>query len=99
MADTKVLERDDLSRRLSTAKGWEVKGGKLHKEFTFGTFPEAFGFMTAVALIAESMNHHPEWTNVFNRVTIDLATHSAGGITEKDFALLERIEETAAHRT
>ena len=94
MADARVLAADVVARRLSTVKGWELVGGKLHKEFTFGTFPEAFGFMTSVALIAEAMNHHPEWTNVFNRVTIDLATHSAGGITEKDFALLERIEAT-----
>ncbi len=95
MADPRVLAVDVVTRRLSTVKGWEVKEGKLHKEFTFGTFPEAFGFMTSIAFIAEGMNHHPEWTNVFNRVTIDLATHSAGGITERDFALLERIEATA----
>lgn len=98
MPEARVLEAGVIERRLSSVKGWEVKGGKLHKEFAFGTFPEAFGFMTAVALVAEAMNHHPEWTNVFNRVSIDLATHSAGGITERDFALLERIE-TLAGRT
>ncbi len=95
MTSPGVLSREAITQRLASVKGWEVNGGKLHKEFRFATFPDAFGFMTAVALAAESMNHHPEWTNVFNRVSIDLATHSAGGITDKDFALLERIESTA----
>jgi len=66
--------------------------GKLHKEFRFPDFVDAFGFMTRVALIAEGMNHHPGWSNVWNRVVIDLTTHDAGGITEKDFQLAEKVD-------
>ena len=94
-----LLAADDVVARLKSSTGWSLKDGKLHREFTFANFPEAFGFMTSVAFIAESMNHHPEWANVFNRVTIDLATHSAGGITDLDFSLLERIEAIAAGKS
>ena len=96
MAEPTVLSGDDVTRRLGKFKGWSVRGGKLHKEFRFTTFNDAFAFMTAIALSAESMNHHPEWTNVYNAVTIDLSTHSAGGITDRDFALLEKIELVSA---
>ena len=59
----------------------------------FADFVEAFGFMTRVALLAETANHHPEWSNVYNRVEIDLTTHDAGGITERDFKLAQRINQ------
>jgi 4a-hydroxytetrahydrobiopterin dehydratase len=71
---------------------WVVVGGKLHKEFQFADFVEAFGFMTKAALAAESMDHHPEWFNVYKTVRVDLSTHDAGGITELDFALASRME-------
>lgn len=71
---------------------WTVANAKLHREFVFGSFNEAFGFMTRVALIAEQSNHHPEWFNVYNKVRVDLTTHEAGGITERDFKLALRIE-------
>jgi 4a-hydroxytetrahydrobiopterin dehydratase len=96
MADRAVLAGDEIARRLGKFRGWSVHEGKLHKEFRFTTFNDAFSFMTAIALSAESLNHHPEWSNVYNTVKIDLATHSAGGITERDFALLEKIETVAA---
>ena len=70
------------SRRLTDGT---IENGKLHKEFQFDNFIAAFGFMTQLALVAESLNHHPEWFNVYNRVTIDLTTHDAGGISELDF--------------
>jgi 4a-hydroxytetrahydrobiopterin dehydratase len=72
---------------------WEIKDGKLHKEFVFDNFIEAFGFMTRVAIIAEGMNHHPEWFNVYKKVLIDLTTHEAGGISELDFQLASKIED------
>jgi 4a-hydroxytetrahydrobiopterin dehydratase len=75
---------------------WSVQDGKLHKTFRFKDFNEAFGFMTRVALVAEAMDHHPEWLNVFNSVRVDLSTHDAGGLTELDFALAGRIEAIAA---
>jgi 4a-hydroxytetrahydrobiopterin dehydratase len=71
---------------------WAAIDGKLHKEFQFADFVEAFGFMTKAALAAESMDHHPEWFNVYKKVRVDLSTHDVGGITELDFALAERME-------
>ena len=77
----------------SKADPWVIKDDKLHKEFVFDNFIEAFGFMTRVAIIAEEMNHHPEWFNVYKQVLIDLSTHEAGGISELDFQLASKIEQ------
>ena len=81
----KKLSDAEIQDNLEQLNGWTVEDGKLHKEYQFDTFVTAFGFMTQLALVAESMNHHPEWFNVYNRVTIDLMTHDAGGISELDF--------------
>jgi len=86
----KVTERE-LTNALVSLKGWEVAGGRLHREFGFKNFVEAFSFMTGVALIAERMNHHPDWSNVYNRVIIDLVTHDLGGISTSDLALASAI--------
>jgi 4a-hydroxytetrahydrobiopterin dehydratase len=75
--------------------GWEVVDGKLHREFRFRDFVEAFGFMSRCALVAEKMDHHPEWSNVWNRVTVDLVTHDAGGITDLDRQLASTMNELA----
>ncbi len=72
---------------------WSVENNKLHREYIFGDFVQAFGFMTEVALIAERTNHHPEWFNVYKKVVVDLTTHEAGGITERDFELAKKMEE------
>lgn len=88
----KKLADAAIQQRLTQVNGWTVQDGKLHKEFQFDTFVTAFGFMTQLALIAESMNHHPEWFNVYNRVTIDLMTHDAGGISELDFEWASRAD-------
>ena len=66
---------------------WEIVDGRLHRRFQFVDFVEAFAFMTAVALVAEKMDHHPDWENVWNKVTVRLNTHDAGGITVLDFKL------------
>lgn len=92
---TPKLTDDEIEALLEELDGWTVRDGKLHRELTFEDFAEAFGFMTSVALAAESLNHHPEWSNVYNRVTIDLTTHDAGGISEHDFALARRIDDFA----
>jgi 4a-hydroxytetrahydrobiopterin dehydratase len=84
-----MLSDDEIRRRLAGLPGWELVEGKLHRTFRFPSFVEAFGFMTSVALVAESKNHHPDWSNVYDRVVIDLVTHDAGGITAKDFELAE----------
>lgn len=74
---------------------WVIENDKLHKEFLFSNFIEAFGFMTKAAIIAEGMNHHPEWFNVYRKVIIDLTTHEAGGISELDFQLALKLEGLA----
>lgn len=71
---------------------WSLVDDKLHRVFQFTDFIEAFGFMSRVALVAQSMDHHPDWSNVYNRVVVGLSTHDAGGLTELDFALARRIE-------
>ena len=71
--------------------GWHVVDGKLHRELTFTDFAEAFAFMTRVAAAAGSADHHPDWSNAWNTVTIDLVSHDAGGITARDVRLAEAI--------
>jgi len=77
----------EVTVRLAGLPGWALHDGKLRRELQFPDFVTAFGFMTRVALLAEAMNHHPEWFNVYGRVVIDLTTHDAGGISELDFTL------------
>jgi 4a-hydroxytetrahydrobiopterin dehydratase len=86
------LNHDAISDAIASLEGWSVVEGKLHKEFKFANFVEAFGFMSKVAIVAEKMNHHPEWFNVYNKVAIDLTTHDAGGISQNDLELAKQIE-------
>lgn len=86
----------EVDGALRSAPGWTVANGKLHKEFRFADFIHAFGFMSAAALAVEKMNHHPEWFNVYNRVTVDLTTRDAGGISVLDFQLAATLDEFAA---
>jgi 4a-hydroxytetrahydrobiopterin dehydratase len=92
----KPLSTEEVSARLPSIAAWSVRDGKLQRELAFGTFERAFGFMTAVALVAQRMNHHPEWFNVYDRVRITLWTHDAGGLTTLDFELATAIEALAA---
>lgn len=96
MATIKKLADTELQQELPKLTGWSVVNGKLHKIFQFDSFIEAFGFMTKAALVAEAMNHHPEWCNVYNRVTVDLTTHDAGGISARDFALAAKMDGLVA---
>jgi 4a-hydroxytetrahydrobiopterin dehydratase len=73
--------------------GWTVVDGKLHREFTFADFAEAFGFMARAALAAEKMDHHPDWSNSYNTVTVDLSSHDVGGLTDRDERLARRMNE------
>lgn len=90
----KKLSGNELDERIRSLSGWELKDGKLQKSFKFSNFIEAFGFMTRIALEAEKMNHHPEWSNVYNAVTVKLSTHDAGGITDYDIKLANIIDHT-----
>jgi 4a-hydroxytetrahydrobiopterin dehydratase len=74
-------------------KGWDMKDGVLRKKITFKNFTQAFGFMTMVAFEAEKLNHHPDWKNSYNKVSISLQTHDAGGLTELDFKLAKTIDK------
>lgn len=91
------LTDDELTTALADLDGWSPeKGGKaITKPFRFGTFTEAFAFMTAVALTAEKMDHHPEWSNVYNRVDVRLTTHDSGGLTALDVALARAMDKAA----
>ncbi len=85
MADR--LSEAEVQDRLAALDGWAVVHGKLHKQFAFADFSAAFGFMTRLALAAEKMDHHPDWSNCWNTVTIDIVSHAAGGLTEQCFEL------------
>ena len=81
------LSSEQISEELKNLPGWSIKDEKLHKDFEFESFNHAFGFMTRAAMEIEKMNHHPEWFNVYNKISVDLMTHDAGGITENDIEL------------
>jgi 4a-hydroxytetrahydrobiopterin dehydratase len=87
------LSRKEVSTKLAKLKGWSIKSGSLHRVFEFVDFIHAFAFMTGVALAAQTMNHHPDWSNSWNKVTVNLVTHSAGGITANDFELAGKIQQ------
>lgn len=87
------LTAQEIAAELPSLAGWSYKEGKLHRLFTCRDFVHAWGFMSSVALVAESMNHHPDWSNVWNRVTIDLMTHDSGGVTRNDLELAKKISQ------
>lgn len=93
----RVLSEPECAERLSAIPEWRVQDGKLHREYTFADFVQAFSFMTAAAFGIEKRNHHPNWLNVYNRVTVDLFTHDAQGITAKDLDLAQHLDKTAAY--
>lgn len=95
MAEMK-LDEQHLAQALEQLTGWTVAAGKLHREYRFPSFLEAMAFMNVAAIAIDKMDHHPEWANVYSRVTVDLVTHSEGGITEKDVALARRLQALAA---
>jgi len=85
------LSDHEISERLQQQPNWQLRHGKLYRQFKFRNFVDAFGFMTRVALIAEQQDHHPEWFNVYATVEIWLTTHDAGGISERDFLVAAAI--------
>ncbi len=99
MARPQPLSDAELDAAVRSLDGWEVRDGKLHADLRFADFAGAFGFMAAAATVAAELDHHPEWSNVYSRVTVDLVTHDADGITELDVRLARRMSEIAAGRT
>lgn len=91
-----LLTKDAVVAWLGEHPAWELDGLFIRREFTFENFVKAFGFMTSVAIMAEKMDHHPEWSNVYNRVTISLTTHDAGGLTDYDTAFAEAADDLAS---
>ena len=90
MAD--VMSDEQIDKALAALPGWSFQGGKLHKELRFRDFNEAFGFMARVALVAEKRDHHPDWSNSWNTVVVDVVNHSAGGVTQQCIGLAIDIE-------
>jgi len=92
------LDPEEVERRVTGLSGWELRDGKLHREYRFVDFASAFGFMSSLALVAERMDHHPEWFNVYSRVVIDLNTHDVGGLSEKDFEMAAAADRLSGGR-
>jgi len=90
------LSDAELRSALVALSAWSIQNGKLHREYKFPDFAHAFGFMATSAVLIEKMNHHPEWSNVYNRVAIDLTTHDSGGITQNDVDLARVLENIAS---
>ena len=89
---TTALDDDSITARLSTTPAWERRQEQLYRAFIFDDFSAAFSFMSQVAALAERTDHHPTWSNQYNRVEIYLSTHSCNGISEKDFLLAQAID-------
>ena len=89
------IEGQALDAALQSLEGWSLVEGKLHREFKFADFSEAFGFMSRTALDIHLIDHHPEWFNVYGTVVVDLVTHFTGGITDRDVRLAQRMNEIA----
>jgi 4a-hydroxytetrahydrobiopterin dehydratase len=93
MANT--LTDGEIEEALAELDAWSLKNGKLNRVFEFANFVQAFGFMTSAAIEAEKMNHHPEWSNVYSKVNVELVTHDAGGVTNLDIELARKMNALA----
>lgn len=92
--ERRKLSQEEIKEALNNLPGWQLQDGKLHKMFKFNSFAQAVGWMMSVAIFADKIDHHPEWANVYNRVTVDLVTHDLGNaISSWDVALAQKMEE------
>jgi 4a-hydroxytetrahydrobiopterin dehydratase len=89
----KTLTKEDIEQELQGLANWAIQEDSIKKTFTFKDFIEAFAFLSKVAIISEKQNHHPDWSGVYNKVVIQLSTHDAGGVTEKDILFAKTIEK------
>lgn len=99
MAENTPLSPDAITAALGNLPGWELKEGSLHRELEFKNFRRAFAFMTTIAMWAEKLDHHPDWSNSYKKVVIDLRTHDADGITALDVKLAEIINKCSAEQS
>ena len=90
--DRRPLSSDEVSHLVESLEGWELDGVSLRRQLVFDSFVQAFGFMAQVALIAERLDHHPNWSNVYNRVDLAITTHDAGGLTALDFEFARQVD-------
>jgi 4a-hydroxytetrahydrobiopterin dehydratase len=97
--DNRRLDDDEIEAALARLDGWRLAEGMLCREYVFSDFVEAVGFMVRTAFWAEMLSHHPEWSNVYNTVTVELRTHDVGGISALDFELAAKMNELAGHRS
>ena len=95
MADRRRLSDEEITAALANLPGWSAEGNALHRELRFADFSEAWGFMNRAALIAEKLDHHPDWSNVWSTVVINLSTHDAGGVTGLDVEFATRVNALA----
>jgi 4a-hydroxytetrahydrobiopterin dehydratase len=95
MARPPRLSDDQISTALGDLPGWELRDGTLHREFEFDDFSRAFGFMAACATVAQALDHHPDWSNVYATVVVTLSTHDVGGLTELDVQLATKMSQFA----
>jgi len=95
MSRPPLLSENEVRARLATHPAWTIRDGCLQREFRFAGFSEAFGFMARAALFAEKLDHHPDWSNAFNRIVVSLRTHDAGGVTDLDFRLAAEMDRIA----
>jgi 4a-hydroxytetrahydrobiopterin dehydratase len=96
MIELRPLTSEELDQAARDLPRWDVTAQRFRRELRFGDFAEAFGFMTEIAVVAQSMNHHPEWSNVYQRVTIELRTHDVDGVSSLDVTLAGRIDDAVA---
>lgn len=89
------LSPSEIEAALARLPGWKLVDARLHREYRFPDFVHAFGFMATAAVMIEALGHHPDWSNAYNRVTVDLSTHDAGGVTGKDVELAAKLDEIA----
>lgn len=95
MSKKELLSDSEIQTRLSDLPDWQLSDNRLTRDFEFKDFQEAFGFMAAVACVAERLFHHPDWSNTYNKVSIAITNHSQGGLTELDFEFASRVSELA----
>ena len=91
----RALSQDEIRSHMESRPEWTLAGDRISRSFRFGSFVEAFGWMSSVALVAEKLNHHPEWRNVYSKVEVDLTTHDVGGLSERDFELAAEMDRLA----